>query len=58
MMPDDLARLHSGIRAAALADDGARLEAMRSKRWITHHPAAGRLRHCRTRLTSRQATGW
>ncbi len=40
MIPSDLTHLHPRVREAALADDGTRLQAMRSKRWITHHPAA------------------
>ena len=35
-----LAHLHPGIREIALADDAVRLQAIRAKRWITHHPAA------------------
>jgi hypothetical protein len=36
----DLTHLHPGVRQLALADDAVRLEALRSKRWITHQPAA------------------
>lgn len=36
-----LAHLHPGIRHMALADDAVRLQAIRAKRWITHHPALG-----------------
>ncbi len=35
-----LAHLHPGIREIALADDAVRLQAIRAKRWITHHPAS------------------
>jgi TniB protein len=35
-----LAHLHPGIRHIALADDAVRLQAIRAKRWITHHPAS------------------
>lgn len=35
----DLSHLHPGIRAMAQADDGARIQAIRSRRWITHPPA-------------------
>lgn len=36
----DLKHLHPAVREAAQADDATRLEAIRSKRWITHAPAA------------------
>jgi len=45
MTADDLVHLHPGVRRVAMADDAARLEAMRSRRWITHHPAARVLAH-------------
>ena len=35
-----LLHLHASVRALAQADDATRLQAIRSKRWITHHPAA------------------
>jgi hypothetical protein len=41
MAETNLAHLHPGIRHIALADDTVRLQAMRAKRWITHHPALG-----------------
>jgi hypothetical protein len=34
-----LVHLHPAIREIALADDAVRLQAIRAKRWITHHPA-------------------
>lgn len=40
MTGPDLTHLHPGVRQLALADDAVRLEALRSKRWITHQPAA------------------
>ena len=40
MTGQDLTHLHPGVRQLALADDAVRLEALRSKRWITHQPAA------------------
>jgi len=40
MSAGDLAHLHPVIRDLAQADDAARLLAIRSKRWITHQPAA------------------
>jgi hypothetical protein len=45
-----LAHLHPGIRHIALADDAVRLQAMRAKRWITHHPALGVLAALREAL--------
>lgn len=36
----NLAHLHPAIRNIALADDEARLQAIRSKRWVTHDPAS------------------
>ena len=36
----DLLHLHASVRTLAHADDATRLQAIRSKRWITHHPAA------------------
>jgi hypothetical protein len=45
-----LAHLHPGIRHIALADDAVRLQAMRSKRWITHDPALGVLAALREAL--------
>ena len=35
-----LLHLHASVRALTQADDATRLQAIRSKRWITHHPAA------------------
>jgi len=35
-----LAHLHPGVRDVAAADNAVRLEVIRSKRWITHDPAA------------------
>jgi hypothetical protein len=35
-----LTHLHPGVRSVAAADNAVRLEAIRSKRWITHDPAA------------------
>ena len=40
MSAGDLTHLHPVIRDLAQADDAARLLAIRSKRWITHQPAA------------------
>lgn len=39
-IPGDLTHLHPGIRQIALVDDTVRLQAIRTKRWITHHPAS------------------
>ncbi len=38
--PGDLTHLHPAIHDIARADDASRLQAIRSKRWITHPPAA------------------
>jgi len=35
-----LLHLHASVRTLAHADNAMRLQAIRSKRWITHHPAA------------------
>jgi hypothetical protein len=35
-----LAHLHPAVRDLATADDAVRIQAIRSKRWITHDPAA------------------
>jgi type II secretory pathway predicted ATPase ExeA len=35
-----LTHLHPAIRQLALTDDAIRLQAIRAKRWITHHPAS------------------
>ena len=40
MAEASLAHLHPGIRHIALAVDAVRLQAIRAKRWITHHPAS------------------
>ena len=40
MTDSGLAHLHPGVRNVAAADNAVRLEAIRSKRWITHDPAA------------------
>lgn len=40
MTDSGLAHLHPGVRDVAAADNAVRLEAIRSKRWITHDPAA------------------
>ena len=40
MTDTDLTHLHPGVRQLALAEDAIRLQAIRSKRWITHQPAA------------------
>ena len=39
MTDTGLAHLHPGVRDLAVADDAVRLDAIRSKRWITHDPA-------------------
>jgi hypothetical protein len=40
MTPAALSHLHPRIREVALADDVTRLQVIRSRRWVTHHPAA------------------
>jgi hypothetical protein len=40
MSDTSLAHLHPGVRDIALAENEVRLEAIRSKRWITHDPAS------------------
>jgi hypothetical protein len=55
MSAGDLVHLHPGIRDLAQSDDAARLLAIRSKRWITHQPAA-RVLGC-LRETFEQAPG-
>ena len=36
----NLLHLHPSVRALAQSDDSTRLQAIKSQRWITHHPAA------------------
>ena len=36
----DLLHLHPSVRTLARDDDAVRLQAIKSQRWITHHPAA------------------